>query len=56
MQHGRLIYRDCMSVQARKGDYAAFLGENVDDYLKSMEQPGTWGDELTLVSTRDKLC
>jgi hypothetical protein len=36
-------------LQGHKGEYEAFLGENVDDYLNSMEKAGTWGDELTLV-------
>lgn len=36
-------------MQGHKEDYGAFLGQDVDEYLTSMEQPGTWGDELTLV-------
>lgn len=36
-------------MKTRKQDYAAFLGENIEDYLTSMEHSGTWGDELTLV-------
>ena len=38
-------------MQGHKEDYGAFLGQDVDEYLASMEQAGTWGDELTLVST-----
>lgn len=36
-------------MRSHKEEYDEFLGESVDEYLKSMEQPGTWGDELTLV-------
>ena len=36
-------------MQGHKEEYSEFLGEDVDAYLTSMEQPGTWGDELTLV-------
>ena len=39
-------------MQSHKEDYGAFLGQDVDEYLTSMEQPGTWGDELTLGSPR----
>ena len=35
-----------------KEDFEGFLGEEFDPYTTSMAQLGTWGDELTLVSTR----
>ena len=38
-------------MQGHKDEYGSFLGQDVDEYLDSMKQPGTWGDELTLVST-----
>ena len=37
-------------------DYQAFLGESVDEYLSSMQQAGTWGDELTLVRFSQQPC
>ena len=40
-------------MQQHREDYSSFLGENMDDYLESMELPGTWGDELTLVHCLD---
>jgi len=44
-----LVHLGSIFLQGRKGEYEAFLGENVEDYLTSMEKAGTWGDELTLV-------
>ena len=33
-----------------KDEFEGFLGEEFDAYCTSMERPGIWGDELTLVS------
>ena len=33
-----------------KDEFEGFLGEEFDAYCTSMEKPGIWGDELTLVS------
>ena len=33
-----------------KVEFEGFLGEEFDAYCTSMERPGIWGDELTLVS------
>ena len=37
-------------------NFAAFLGEEVDAYMERMSQPGTWGDELTLVRQCRMIC
>lgn len=31
--------------------FEGFLGEDFESYCEEMEEPGTWGDELTLVGS-----
>jgi uncharacterized protein YdbL (DUF1318 family) len=38
-------------MKEHKADYAGFMGEEIDSYLSEMSEDGTWGDELTLVSS-----
>lgn len=41
-----------LSHRENKEDFEGFLGEEFDEYMIKMDQVGTWGDELTLVSIK----
>ena len=45
-----------LSHRENKEDFEGFLGEEFDAYMNKMDQVGTWGDELTLVSIKRRSC